>query len=176
MSSTHNLTPAQKEAYARVSNTLRVVNALEFRHPTFAAPLRIVQGMDEITCVLEADAPVDAGQSVTFSAFAFQSDEPGITTDPDNALNIRLDGISGIFQEAFATASESNVPISVTIRPLMYDVFAKGNGAIQASYHVEVQEIRSNMTSVAVKCGFSNPANKAFPNVVYSEQTNPSLV
>jgi Domain of unknown function (DUF1833) len=171
-----DLTAAQKEAYARAHTSTVHLWALEFRHPTFSGPLRVVQYKDDITLTLEVNAPIDGGTSQLFTALAFQMKEPDVNTEPDSTLTVQVDGVSGAVQPLFATANQSYTPIEVTLRPFTYDVVGQVVGETLGVIHLQVRHIAVTKKSVSLQMGYTNSANRAFPAVNYTAQSNPGLL
>jgi hypothetical protein len=58
------LSAAIKEAYA--SATAIVYHTLEFRHPAFTEPIRVVRDHNDLLATLEATAPENPGEEVRF--------------------------------------------------------------------------------------------------------------
>jgi hypothetical protein len=72
------ITEALAEVYASNPQDEVVLTTLELRHSSFIddagnpAPIRVVADYNDLVATLESDAPLNAGQSVTFTAVAFQ--------------------------------------------------------------------------------------------------------
>jgi hypothetical protein len=72
------ITEALAEVYASNPQGEVVLTTLELRHSSFIdeagnpAPIRVVADYSDLVAKLERDAPLNAGQNVTFTAVAFQ--------------------------------------------------------------------------------------------------------
>jgi len=170
------LTPAQKEAYARANTSTVHLWALEFRHPTFTAPIRLVQHKDNISLTLEASAPVDAGTLQEFTGLAFELQEPTNDTDPDNSLSMQVDGVNGAVLPLLTLANQSYIPIDCTLRAFSYEVVTQTPGELLAILHLQVRHMSVNKTSLGVQLGYTNAANRKFPFIDYTANSNPGLL
>lgn len=171
-----DLTAAQKQAYARAHSSTVHLWALELRHPSFPAPLRVVQHNEDISLTLETGAPADGDTLQLFTALAFRMKEPDISTEPDSTLTVQADGVSGAVQPYLATANQSSTPIEATLRPFSFDVVGKTVGEMLGVVHLQVRHISITKVSVSLKMGYTNSANRAFPAVNYTATSNPGLL
>lgn len=169
------LTDGQKQAYARVGLNILGVWALELRHSTFLAPVRIVNAKTDITHTLEATAPVDPDTAVLFSALAFSLEAPKVNDESLTTVRATLDGVSGFVQPYLAAANQTSEPIEATLRELLYDVSTDTVLQQPATFHLRMVQNRSSMTSVAIELGRINSANQPFPNEFYTPTRNPGL-
>lgn len=172
-----SLTAAQKEAYARAKNSVIQLWTIELRHPTFVAPLRVVNYKSDFSTTLEASAPSNAGEIVLFSALSMRMREPEIDTEADATISVQVDGVPGAVQPYLANANESIFPIQATLRAYQYDVTAGApiDGAVSI-LHLQVRHIALTKTTVSLTMGYTNTANRAFPSQNYTPETNPGLV
>ena len=171
------LTPAQREAYARVKTSIVYLQTLEFRHPTFGDPIRLVANKEPLTVTLEANAPTNGGEEVTFTNLAFRLKDPAVDTEAAASIRIQVDGVPGAIQTYLAAANKTIVPVDCTVRYYTYDLDADSviDGAI-GILHLQVRSFVVNKTSVGVELGFTNTKNRAFPSQYYTPETNPGLV
>lgn len=170
------MTPAQKEAYARANSSLIHLPSLEFRHPTFISPLRIVDYDADIDLPLEDDAPIDGGESMLFIATRFEVQPPDIDDQVDSVTTFRIDGVSGVVQTLLANANKSNVPIEGTLRFYSYNVKTGVVDGPVGIIHQQVRNVSVVKASVAVALGYQNSANKTFPSQLYTSYSNPGLI
>lgn len=169
------MTPAQREAYARANTSLLNMETLEFRHPTFSAPVRIVNYQDPIDFPLEANAPVNAGETVEFIGLACTVKAADIDAQADAMVTVQIDGVSGVVQTLLAYANQSAVPIDVTVRFYSYNVKTGDVDGPVGIIHNQVRTIAVTKTTVAVAMGYTNSANKKFPSQIYTVTSNPGL-
>lgn len=171
------LTAAQKEAYARANSNTIDVCALELRHPSFVEPLRFVGLQENLSVTLEANAPVNAGEVVEFIALALRLRLPDLNTEADSTLSVQIDGIPGIAQPYLKAANQTVYPIEATAR--FYAFNTKTSTVIdgaQSILHLQVRHVGVTKSSVSLTMGYTNTANRAFPNALYTPETNPGLV
>lgn len=170
------MTPAQREAYARANTSLIHLPALEFRHPTFVSPLRLVNYDSDINLPLEVGAPANSGETVLFAGVACDIKPPDIDDQVDAVTSVQIDGVSGIVQTLLANANNSNVPIDATLRFYSYNINTGIADGPVGVIHQQVRNIAVNKTSVAVSVGYTNSANASFPTQKYTSYSNPGLV
>lgn len=171
-----SLTTAQKEAYARAHTSTVSLCALELRHPSFGLTVRLVQGADDVTFTLEANAPVDGNSSVTFTSVGFDIDEPVINSEPDTIVSLSLNGVSSLVLPYLGAAGKTSTPVEATLRFITFDTVAKTVGEIYNPIHLQARGFSTSKTSVSMQLGYTNTANKAFPSEVYTAESNPSLL
>lgn len=162
------LSQAIREAMASAPSNVVIHHTMELWHPAFTSPIRVVRDYADLTATLEATAPRNASQAVTFIGFNFDFTKPEvsaagipqITITMDNAdraivANIEAalgstDLVSVIYREFISTdlsAPQNNPPLAMTIMSVTADVF--------------------RVTAVA---GFPNLMNKRFPTTEYSAE------
>ena len=129
------LSEAIQEAYANAPSDAIILHTLELRHPDFrddagnATAIRVVRDQVDLTARLEADAPLNAGQMVTFIAMGFDLDLPPVDTAPVPEIVVTLDNVShivltdsgGIQEEAPSLGKPVLVMRDVTERPEAVD-------------------------------------------------------
>ena len=170
------LTAGQKEAYARAHTSTVVLCSLELRHASFGSTIRLAQGVDDVTFTLEANAPVDSSTSVSFTAVGFEVKEPAINTEPDTVVSVSLIGISSLVLPYLGAASKTSVPVEATLRFLTFDTVAKTVSEVYTPIHLQARNFSTTKTNVSVELGYTNTANKPFPSIVYTAESNPSLL
>ncbi len=119
------LTEAQKEAYARAKTSVVDLFSFELRHSTFPAPIRMVSYDQDLQITLEATAPANPGETVTFIGVAFKPPSENINSEPGNSFTVVISGISDQALPYLDTANESLEPIDVTVRYVSYDTKTK---------------------------------------------------
>jgi Domain of unknown function (DUF1833) len=164
------MTPAQREAYARANTSLIHLAAIEFRHPTFASEIRLVNYDVDLTL------PVDSGASVLFVGAGCEIKPPDIDDQVDAVTSIQIDGVSGIVQGLLANANDSIVPIDATLRFYSFNIKTNVADGPVGVIHQQVRNVAVTKTSVAIALGYTNSANKSFPSQKYTSYSNPGLV
>lgn len=170
------MTPAEREAYARANVNLTHLISMEFRHPAFGAPLRLVNYYDDLNLPIEPDAPVNGGESILFVGVAFDLKTPDIDDQVDSAITVQIDGVSGNVQQLLANANQSHIPIECAVRYYGFNSNTLVASGPVGVIHQQVRNIAVTKTSVAVSMGYTNSANKAFPSQKYTSYSNPGLV
>ena len=171
-----SLTDGEKQAYARASNQIMSLWAVEFRHSTFDTDeVRIINHDGDIAHTLESTAPVDASTSVTFTGIAFEFESPAISDEPVTGVSMRVDGVSGTLQPYLAAASQTTEPIECTLRELLYDTQSNTVLHQPSTFHMRVITSSSSMVSVSIELARLNSANQPFPNEFYTAASNPGL-
>lgn len=115
-----SFTEAYKEALVSAPSNVVVLDTIEVIHPNFpgALPIRLVNDYQDVDATLEASAPVNAGQTVTFTAGQFKFVPPKKTTSGYTPARLAI-GSVGEVQNVLKLARGSNVPISVVYRPYL---------------------------------------------------------
>lgn len=119
------ITAALEEAYASAPD-IPVWHTLELNHPTFPEPARVILDHGEMLSEdpvawgrrlrLEADAPADAGELVTFLAAGISITLPGYKEGQQPELTISVDNVSGSLVPLLKSAIALAEPISVYYR------------------------------------------------------------
>ncbi len=172
-----DLTPAQKEAYARADSTTILLTALEIRHSLFPdGRFRFANYEVNVTLTHEVGAPLDSGATVTYEGLGVDMREPVLSQEVDPSLTFRLDGVSGYAHPYVAAAIKSTEVIACTARYYQFDTALNAElGQIKA-YYYEVRNIVINHTTLSFSAGTPNTKNQAFPKSNYTAQTNPGLL
>lgn len=89
---------------------------LEFRHPALTEPARVVNDRASHDLVLEATAPVNAGETVTYNRSAFLITWPGTSKDDPPEMNLEVMNANGLLEEILDQTLESQEPVAVTVR------------------------------------------------------------
>lgn len=174
------LKQAIKEAYATAPSNDVILHTLEIRHPAFvdsngaATSIRVVQDYADLTAKLELSAPLNPGQNVTFISFAFDVTLPEVADTATPQIVITLDNVSADIETNIAAATASGVPAEITYRAfLSSDLTGPQN---DPPLTLTVMGIQADDFKVVATCGFSDPANKAFPAENYTFKRFPGLV
>lgn len=167
---------ALKEAYARADATVRHLDTLELRHSAFQdGVIRLVSYDFDIGVGLEANAPINGGQVVSFFANGMDVSMPSVNTDPDGEVIARIDGVSGFLQPYLSNANVSREPINATVRPIGYDVTKKVALDVLEIRHLQVRHVQVGLASIVITMGYTNSANIEFPSISYNAETHPGL-
>jgi hypothetical protein len=110
------LEQAIREAYASAPQGAVLLETLEWWHPTFAAPIRVVADHADHTLTLEASAPRNPSQAVLCTAFAFRLQRPEVNEQGHVEMLIEIDNVSREIEDAFAAAAVSTDKLEVIYR------------------------------------------------------------
>lgn len=168
------LSDALEEAYASAPSGVVIYHTLEFRHAAFSQPIRVVHGHQDITATLEATAPLNPGQAVTFSAFSFEFQLPEIADGGSPELEIIIDAVSREIVSQVEAAMAYATKISVTYRPyLSTDLTAPHMDPV---WHMTVREIEADVFRIKARASFGELINRQFPGENYTAVRFPGLV
>ncbi|WP_153116018.1 DUF1833 family protein [Rhodocyclus tenuis] len=162
---------ATREAYAAAPTDTVVLNTLEFLHPTFTEPLRVVINTESITGTLEVDAPAGAGQSVVFVAIAAQIELPEVGSG-SHEMSIQMDNVSGQINEALALASASTIKTTVVYRGARV---VDGVVSLGMRWVLTLTEARANVYTAKATTSFGDTVNWPFPGKDYTATDYPGL-
>lgn len=162
---------ATREAYAAAPCDTVVLDTLEFLHPSFTAPLRVVNNTESITAQLEIDAPADPGASVIFVAVAFKLELPEVGAG-SSELQMSIDNVSTEIGDALALASASQVKVTVVYRGCEV---TNGVARLGMRWVLTLSEARSNVFTATAAAAFGDTANTPFPGKDYTATEFPGL-
>lgn len=175
-----SLSAAIKEAYASAPQGEVILHTLEFRHPSFVdevnqpTAIRVVMDHADLEAMLEADAPLNPGEYVTFIAFAFDFSLPEIQQSAVPEITITIDNVSQEIERNLALAVASPYKIEVTYRPFLSTDLT--GPQMDPPLTLTVTHIEANDFQVTARATFSDMANKAFPGEDYTAERFPGMV
>lgn len=111
-----------REAYASAPAHTIVLHTLEILHPAFDKPARVCRWPitgdepDVFKCLLEPDAPQDAGKIVDFLGVPFDIITPEKSAEQIGTFTIRVDNIGDALDEELEAAVLHGTPIKGTYR------------------------------------------------------------
>lgn len=152
----NELSPAQKEAYARAKTTVVDLFSFELRHSTFPEPIRMIAYDADVLVPLEEIAPADPGETVNFIGVAFRSPAQNIDTEPGNTITVNVDGISALALPYLNVANETLEPIAATIRFIAFDTRDSSVIGVSRPSEMQVINFRTNILSLQMTLGFTN--------------------
>ena len=167
------LQQAIKEAYAVAPSQSLILSTLEFRHPSFTVPIRVVLDHVDLSATLELGAPLNPGETVNFIAGAFTFSLPEVSDTAGPEMTISIDNVTSEIEENIAAANLGTGSIEVTYRAYLdSDLTGPQN---DPPLHMEVKTIKATDTTVEARCTFGNFANRRFPREIYNTARFPSL-
>jgi len=179
------LSEALQEAYASCPVDTVILETLEFRHPSFIddqgqpTAIRVVKDWRDWTAKLEASAPLNPGQFVTFIGYAFRYDPPSMEDNRPPEVEITIDNVAaGILFYIDQAISTPDI-IKMTYRPyLSTDVDAQGRlnqPHMNPPLHFDVTSIEANVMTITARAKFGDFTNMKFPSEDYTATRFPGL-
>lgn len=147
-----------------------VHDTLEFRHPAFVeagAPVavRIVRAATDIVATLEASAPFQAGQSVTFRALAFALTPPESPERGLPQIDLAIDNATADLMPWLELAAASFAPVELSYRQYLdSDLTAPA----YVLHGLTAKRVRGDMVRITGSAGFENLLGRAFPDQIYT--------
>jgi len=152
----NELTPAQKEAYARAKTSVVDLFSFELRHSAFPQPIRMISYDRDIKVQLEDYAPANPGELVDFMGVAFKAPQESINTEPGNNFSVSVGGISSQALPYLAVASDSLEPIAATVRYVAFDARLNSVIGVSRPSEMQVKNVSVSMLVVQMTLGFTN--------------------
>lgn len=168
------LQDAIKEAYASAPAAEVLLHTLEFRHPSFDQPVRVVCNHADLVGTLEASAPENAGEAVTFLAAAFDFRLPEVQKSSTSEIEISVDNVSGDLLAYLDAAAQSPYMIEVTYRPWLAS--DTSGPQMDPPLTLVVRQISVDIFRITCRAGYGDLANRKFPGETYDAERFPGLV
>lgn len=173
-------TAAIEEAYASAPSDVVLLETIEFRHPAFVdendAPtaLRFVNDHADLTATLEATAPMNGGQAVTFFRCAFEAELPEVNNAGANELKLRVcNATREILRYARQAASTAD-KLYVTYRAYLSTDLSQPHTKPFTLVGSAIET--PDASTVRLTCSLINLSNKKFPGETYTPRRFPGLV
>lgn len=173
------LSQAIKEAYAAAPDNAVTLHTLEFRHPNFINDLgqptaiRVVRDHQDLVAWLEAAAPLNPGEAVTFLAFAFDFKLPDVEVAAAPEMVITIDNVSAEIEQNLARAVASPYTIAATYRPYLSTDLS--GPQMNPPLHLTVQHVKADDFRVTARVSFGDLSNLQFPSDDYTATRFPGL-
>lgn len=171
------LSDAIAEAYVTAEDGGKVTWCLELRHPTFLdgldpAPIRVCLDNEDQEFFLEADAPLNGGEEVTFRACPFELTTPESAEGVTSSAQLAIDNVSQELSSHLDSALTSTDPISVTIR-----AYCAGDTDEPGEIYegLVLRQVRLTSTRAEGELTYEEIEKKAFPRVTYNRDDYPAL-
>lgn len=172
---------AIQEAYASAPVGDIILYTLELRHPSFinlssvVEPIRVVSdygvllesGDPDIygyNLFLESDAPADAGAEVPFVSCMFDFELPAQQEGALPTIQIKINNVSREISQYLDNAVNFEDPIELTYREYMLSDKSQPQFVLDG---MNIQMIKTNVTSVTATASFIDLINRNFPGKIY---------
>lgn len=165
------LDQAIREAMASAPVGEVLYDTLEFHHPTFTVPIRVVLDEVALDARLEATAPLNSGESVAFIAYAFEFIRPEVASAVPQAT-LEIDNVDRMIGTSLDAATRSGQPVQV-----IYRLFSSLRAATGPDYRqqLELKTASVSLLRVRATLGFFDLLNQVFPSREYSLERFPGL-
>jgi len=169
------LSAAIQEAYASAPVGQVIHHTLEFYHPAFSVPIRVVRDVSAIDARIEAGAARDAGALVTFADYAFGLVPPTSSAEALPQAVIDIDNVSREILAQLQLATSSGDMISVIYRAYLSDMREIGP---ETDPPLEMTLLSVSATPLRLRAvaGFANLLDAKFPSLEYDLEHFPGLV
>lgn len=169
-----SLSVAEAEAAAIAPARRAMLDALEFMHPTWSEPARVVNDKASLSATLEATAPYNPGATVVWQPIPVRAVWPS-ESDSGSApqFQLEVDGVSAYLMGLLDRALGSLVPITMIARRYASD---DTSGPARLPVLVmELTEVKVTETRVTATCVYGDPTNNRFPAAAYTRALYPGL-
>lgn len=161
------MTAEMQAAYASVPEGVVILHTVEINHETFEAPARLVANSDEdIVATLEADAPLNAGEAVTFNAVSFNFTEPGFDDDGPTPAKAIIDNASGHIGALMKLTRTASSPVTVIYRAFRSDGLTLPGQVIRG---LELSEVEISHNRAEGSLSFPEISDQNFPRRIYDD-------
>jgi len=174
-----DLTDAITEAYAACPTDVVIYDTLEIRHPSFQdefgnpTAIRVVNDNQDLQVNLEADAPLNAGELVTFRMCGFRAVLPAVREGEPPELRIEISNVSREIEAYLELAVASTDPVEATYRPYLSTDTSRPHWTRPA--HMQLTKVSSDVFRVTATAGHAAVWNKPVPSELYTPQRFPQL-
>ena len=169
-----SLSEAIREAYASAPGRV-IYHTIEIRHASLTHPIRLVLGNDNIEARLEAGAPANPGEIVTFIRYYFRFTKPEVSPEGVPTLEIEIENIDRMITAALIEVSKSQTPTKATYREFL-DTGLTVGPENDPPTHMDISSATASPLSVVAVAGFPNLMNRKFPSQEYDAEVWPGLV
>ncbi len=168
-----SLSEALAEAYASCPSSVAELSTVEVYHPSWSSPVRLVRDRINLVATLEASAPNNPGQAVTFQALPFDFTLPK-RGEGRQELQLVIDNASRLLMDAIeALDLSTDEPVRVIYRPYLSSDLSGPH--MNPPLRLAVRSISITAQQVTLACGYADFANRRFPRRVYRVEEFPGL-
>ena len=169
------VTQAVREAYASATSDV-VLTTIELRHPAFVeggmpVALRfVIDGVDH-DLLLEADAPMDAGDLVSFTAMPFGFTPPSSEEGQVPTVSFWVDNVSSEIHRHLQAAVLVRSPLVATWREYIVGL----DGPQQRVDGIELAQVKVTATRATATARLNDWPDRLFPGRIYTRDAFPTL-
>lgn len=167
------LSAAIVEAYASAPDGLVILDALEVWHPAFTMALRVVNDGAALDARLEADAPREAGQVVTFIPLAFRLRPPEAGPEAPGTLELEIDTAGREIVAEIDRAVADPAPVALIWRRFIAaEALAGPDLAVRG---LVLRRVSATPLQMSSEAGWQDLVNERWPRLVYDRARFPTL-
>lgn len=167
------LSAALAEAYASAPDGAVILDTLEVWHPAFTSALRLVADHRALEARLEADAPRQPGEIVTFVPLAFRLRPPEAVAEAPGVLEAEIDTAGREIVAELEAASVSLAPVEVIWRRFLAHAAADGPDHVVRG--LTLRSASAGPARLTAQAGWTDLVNEGFPRLVYARDRFPTL-
>ena len=168
------LSEALREAYASAPADQVIWHTLEFWAAVFSAPIRVVRDVTALDARLEADAPRDAGEVVTFAAYAFDVVRPEVGAEALPQVTIEIDNVSLEILAQLDAAVMAGQRIEVIYREFLSGAELDGPEN-DPPLVMDLMSCSVTTRRIRATAGFPTLQDFKFPSLEYDLESYPGL-
>ncbi len=169
---TDTLQEAVKEAYASATVDVTVLHALEIWHDTFSVPARVirwpVEGAEptEFSCLLESDAPHDAGETVTFYGVPFDIKLPEKGQDTPGEFEVSIAGAADYIEPLLENAALGGGEITAVYRTFIKGEEDQGPTEVWPDIYLHSPSVDGSTGVITIKGSVLDWLNRKFGRLI----------
>lgn len=167
------LSEALAEAYASAPDGVVILDTLEIWHPAFTTALRIVADGAALDARIEAGAPRDAGELVTFVPLAFRLRPPESAPEAPGVLEAEIDTANREIVAEIDAAVVTLDPIQIIWRRYIASTAEDGPDYVVPG--LTVRSVSAGVVRMTAQAAWQDLVNERFPRLIYSRDQFPTL-
>lgn len=160
------------------------LDTLELRHPAFVgsdgvtpAAARVVNDAEPLRVTLEGDAPMNAGEEVTFTECRFEMTLPESASPGLPSCQVSVENIGQLLMDPIERAVKIPKPVEVTYRQVLAPKDSSLPGEIGAIFDgMTLRRINATALRITGMAGFEDDLNTPFGREKITPQEFPGLV
>ena len=168
------LTEALQEAAAIAPVQRAMLYAYELWHVSLSEPVRFVNDLQDLTATLEADAPRDAGQEVTFVSCPLAFRRPAESDDAASpTVQLTRPDVASALAALLEAARGSTEPWHLIER--LYASDDTSTPALLPPLSFELTQVVLKGSEAALAAQYDDDANVAVPRITFKREEYPGL-
>lgn len=161
-----------REFYSSAPPDLIAYDTLEFNHPDFDQPGRVVNDSADLAATLESDAPFNASTEVTFNRCKFICTLPEQSTPGLPSFNLEIENVARILMPYLDLAASSDQPVNVIYRQFLSSDLSAPQLVLAG---LTLQKANAGGLKVTGAAGYQNFLYQPSPKRKYTTKEFPGL-